>query len=114
MGNATCKKLCGAHAAAISEQVDVAHIYSIYMYVCVYVCITPRATSRKMSRQQFSPSENLDCGILFGLAWLRLDIFIAFTRTSLAGLLTRSLSLSPSPSSPLQVPLGGSNPMTYI
>lgn len=89
------------------------HPSLVYIYIYIYtVCNTPQATSRKMSRQHFSPSENLDCGILFGLAWLRLDIFIAFTRTSLTGFPPLSLSLSLFLL--LQVPLGGSNPMTYI
>lgn len=39
--------------------------------------------SKECHAENFSPSENLDCGIFFGFPWLRLDIFIAFTRTSL-------------------------------
>lgn len=69
MGNATCKKLCGAHAAAISKQVDVAHIYSI-IYVCVCVCMYYASSnvSQNVTPTIFPPRKILI--VAFSLAWL--------------------------------------------
>lgn len=68
---------------SISKQVDTAGEVNPTPHIVYAPRSTPHLGLEGMSRRQFFPSENLDCGIFFGFPWLRLDIFIAFTRTSL-------------------------------